>query len=327
MKETKKRDYKAEYKKYGSSKKAKKYRAELNKYNRQKGTYGNGDKKDASHKGGKIVGFEEQSKNRGRREKSRLKKESSDEYGKSLEKIANDKKLKSISKKDRDTLKKLAKLLKKEETTITVEELKRLVKEELLDITESHHDKREGKMAKYDAKEIAQDAADVFKMIDNNDDLPEWLEAKITIAAHNMNTVKDYLTHHQSKKVDEDIGFTPDPDVGKNHYVAPKRDTKGGMKTFYQKFSSPEAKTIIDGSLKKYSKILRKAQYEIIKDWMKAAKAGVIDYFDLIRGFNTGDVRRAHPNEVEFLNSILAKDKIVNRFRSYFGGKKGKKRR
>ena len=73
--EAKKRDYKAEYKKYGSSTKAKKYRAELNKYNRQKGTYGNGDKKDASHKGGKIVGFEEQSKNRGRAEKSRLKKE------------------------------------------------------------------------------------------------------------------------------------------------------------------------------------------------------------------------------------------------------------
>ena len=73
--EAAKRDYKAEYKKYGSSKKSKKYRAELNKYNRQKGTYGNGDKKAASHKGGKIVGFEEQSKNRGRREKSRLKKE------------------------------------------------------------------------------------------------------------------------------------------------------------------------------------------------------------------------------------------------------------
>ena len=75
LKEKAKRDYKAEYKKYGASKKAKKYRAELNKYNRQKGTYGNGDKLDASHKGGKIVGFEEQSKNRGRAEKSRLKKE------------------------------------------------------------------------------------------------------------------------------------------------------------------------------------------------------------------------------------------------------------
>jgi len=81
--EAKARDYKAEYKKYGSSTKAKKYRAELNKYNRQKGTYGNGDKKDASHKGGKIVGFEAESKNRGRAEKSRLKKEEKlDEFNK-----------------------------------------------------------------------------------------------------------------------------------------------------------------------------------------------------------------------------------------------------
>ena len=71
-----KRDYKAEYKKFQSSTESKKYRAELNKYNRDKGTYGNGDGKDASHKGGKIVGFEAESKNRGRAEKSRLKKES-----------------------------------------------------------------------------------------------------------------------------------------------------------------------------------------------------------------------------------------------------------
>ena len=68
------RDYKDEYKKFQSSTKSKKYRAELNKYNRDKGTYGNGDGKDASHKGGKIVGFESEKKNRGRAEKSRLKK-------------------------------------------------------------------------------------------------------------------------------------------------------------------------------------------------------------------------------------------------------------
>ena len=73
--EAAKRDYKAEYKKFQSSDKSKKYRAELNKYNSQKGTYGNGDGKDASHKGGKIVGFEKESVNRGRAEKSRLKKE------------------------------------------------------------------------------------------------------------------------------------------------------------------------------------------------------------------------------------------------------------
>jgi hypothetical protein len=82
-----KRDYKAEYKKYGSSTKAKKYRAELNKYNRKKGTYGNGDGKDASHKGGKIVGFEAESKNRGRAEKSRLKQEVKLSESKAVDKV------------------------------------------------------------------------------------------------------------------------------------------------------------------------------------------------------------------------------------------------
>ena len=67
------RDYKAEYKKHQSSPERIKYRAELVKYNRDKGTYGNGDGKDASHKDGKIVWFEGQSKNRGRAEASRLK--------------------------------------------------------------------------------------------------------------------------------------------------------------------------------------------------------------------------------------------------------------
>ena len=66
------RDYKDEYKKFQSSEKMRKYRAELNRYNRKKGTYGNGDGKDASHKDGKIVGMEDQSINRGRAEKSRL---------------------------------------------------------------------------------------------------------------------------------------------------------------------------------------------------------------------------------------------------------------
>lgn len=69
----KKRDYRAEYRKFQSSDKMKKYRAELNKYNRDKGTYGNGDGLDASHKGGKIVGFEKSSTNKGRAEASRLK--------------------------------------------------------------------------------------------------------------------------------------------------------------------------------------------------------------------------------------------------------------
>jgi len=66
------RDYSKE-RAFQSSAKQRKYRAQLNKYNRDKGVYGNGDNKDASHKGGKIVGYEPESVNRARREKSRLK--------------------------------------------------------------------------------------------------------------------------------------------------------------------------------------------------------------------------------------------------------------
>jgi hypothetical protein len=43
-----------------------KKRVEANKYNREKGTYGNGDGLDASHKGGKVVGLEKAKTNRAR---------------------------------------------------------------------------------------------------------------------------------------------------------------------------------------------------------------------------------------------------------------------
>ena len=53
-------------KEYQCSKERKRYRAALNRANREVGTYGNGDKKDMSHtKKGKLV-KEAQSKNRAR---------------------------------------------------------------------------------------------------------------------------------------------------------------------------------------------------------------------------------------------------------------------
>ena len=96
---------------------------------------------------------------------------------------------------------------------------------------------------------------------------------------------------------------------------------------FYQGFSSKEAKSAIDKGVKDYSALLRKAQYKIIKDWMSKAKSGVVDYFDLVRGLQTGDAKRAHPYETDFLMKMLEKDKIIDRFRKYFGGKKGKRER
>ena len=89
-------------------------------------------------------------------------------------------------------------------------------------------------------------------------------------------------------------------------------------------FSSKEAKTVVDNGLRMWAKELRKVEGKVIKDWMSKAKAGAIDYFDLVRGLQTGDASRAHPEETRFFKALLDRDKIMNRFRSYFGGKKGK---
>ena len=88
-------------------------------------------------------------------------------------------------------------------------------------------------------------------------------------------------------------------------------------------FSSKEAKDIVDDGLRMWAKELRKVEGKVIKDWMTKAKAGVIDYFDIVRGLQVGDARRAHPEETTFFKALIDKDKIMNRFRSYFGGKKG----
>ena len=91
-------------------------------------------------------------------------------------------------------------------------------------------------------------------------------------------------------------------------------------------FSSKEAKDVVDDGLRKWAKDIRKIEGKVVADWMRKAKAGVIDYFDLVRGLETGDAARAHVYETDFFKGLLTRDKIMNRFRSYYGGKKGKKR-
>ena len=113
---------------------------------------------------------------------------------------------------------------------------------------------------------------------------------------------KDDTVYQYQEKVEEDFG-------------APGKQLQG--------YSSKEAKKVVDDGLRNWAKDVRKVEYRVIKDWMSKAKSGVIDYFDLVRGLETGDIARAHPYETKFFKAMLDKDKIMNRFRSYFGGKKG----
>ena len=133
----------------------------------------------------------------------------------------------------------------------------------------------------------------------------------------------------EEKQLNEDFGTPIDSDVVKNpmDYASNKRDDSGSVKMFYNSYSSSEAKKVVEGRLAEYVKQLRKLEGKLVKDWMQGAKSGVIDFFDLMRGFNTGDVRRANGYEIKFLSGLLERDKIQDRFRSYFKGRKGKLRR
>ena len=133
----------------------------------------------------------------------------------------------------------------------------------------------------------------------------------------------------EEKQLNEIFGTPINPDVVKNpmDYASDKRDDSGSVKMFYNSYSSSEAKKVVEGRLKEYVQQLRKLEGKLVKDWMQGAKSGVIDFFDLMRGFNTGDVRRANGYEINFLSGLLERDKIQDRFRSYFKGKKGKPRR
>ena len=116
----------------------------------------------------------------------------------------------------------------------------------------------------------------------------------------------------EEKQLNEDIGTWINPDVSKNPDDYTDKRSGNEMNMFYNSYSSSEAKRVVEGKL--------------VKDWMQGAKSGVIDFFDLMRGFNTGDVRRANGYEIKFLDGLLTRDKIQDRFRSYFKGRKGKRR-
>ena len=147
--------------------------------------------------------------------------------------------------------------------------------------------------------EDSQQLLQKLESMDKESSLPAWWTDKITLASNYLNKSRDYLLNSDLKE----------------SWDSP------------QSYSSKEAQKVVDGAIRNYSKDLRKLQGKIVKDWMSKAKSGVIDFFDLIRGFQHGDSRRAHPYETDFLHKVLTKDKIIDRFRKYFGGKKGKRER
>ena len=73
----------------------------------------------------------------------------------------------------------------------------------------------EGKMMK-DQLDIVMDAADeIYDMVDDDDNLPEWCQNKITKAADYIDSVRDYMMSQDKDDDDDD-----DDDEQKEGYVS-----------------------------------------------------------------------------------------------------------
>ena len=325
------RDYKAEYKKFQSSTKSKKYRAELNQYNRKKGTYGNGDGKDASHKGGKIVGFEKESTNRGRAEKSRLKRET-------LQKLVT----KYGAKKVRETI--IA--VRPKAVTVSGNRMPEepdfeYDPEKVTD--EGFGGELKGKdKDKFEKARIENAEQLGYKATGSSDTKKQKLKM-----AHELKESTDKLVKALKKKLSDEggaAGFKDLKDTAKKmgidltagmvkkmsgisqhrdgDYILESVDEAPITSPSQQPYSSPEAQKMVEKDIVGMSKILGKASQMSIKKMMDGVKSGKYDAFDLQRAIMSGPVRDTSTGERDFMRVLW--NKVRNGFRRY--SKRGKLR-
>ena len=95
---------------------------------------------------------------------------------------------------------------------ITKRQLKRIVKESCAEMAVSlekgvkYGDGGDAKMARGQLYHISQDAANLHDMLNDEDELPEWVQSKIAVTKHNIDAILDYLEYqHRDHLGGEDI--------------------------------------------------------------------------------------------------------------------------
>lgn len=111
-------------------------------------------------------------------------------------------------------------------------------------------DDHEAWMAKSDLHKIAEYAAKLEHMIDGNDELDGWVQAKITIAAEYIGKIYHYLDYHKNHgkmaqpRVGDSVGFEIGDEVYEAEIIAIKEDNKivvdfGSItESFYSSFNA-----------------------------------------------------------------------------------------
>ena len=83
---------------------------------------------------------------------------------------------------------------------ITKKELRKIIKEEMHKVSlekgrDLDYGKGEGKMTRSQLFHIAEYAITLHEMIRDEDDLPEWVQSKVSVMANNIGKIKHYLEY------------------------------------------------------------------------------------------------------------------------------------
>jgi hypothetical protein len=65
---------------------------------------------------------------------------------------------------------------------------------------------REGKMGRNEIHTMMRNAKQLEKMLGNNDDLPEWVQKKLSLASDYMQTIADYLASEKETDAEDETG-------------------------------------------------------------------------------------------------------------------------
>lgn len=75
--------------------------------------------------------------------------------------------------------------------------IKKMVREEITNMLPGGHHDHEAKMAKSELRDMVENGAALYKMIQEGENLPGWVSAYITLASDYMHSVYEYMRENR----------------------------------------------------------------------------------------------------------------------------------
>lgn len=181
----------------------------------------------------------------------------------------------------------------------------------LTNIISEGYQEREGASYKLSLEKISKDAMKVNSMIDSEDDLPAWVQDKVTIAGHNMDAILGYL---EAENIEEGEGLWANIHAKRKRGEKP---AKPGDEGYPDKKSWDKASKSED-----YSKELSEEEYDEACDLVES-----MSFIQEGQKYTFYEIDAPELNEAEYQGRTVKLGKImkgdVKKFKVYVKNDKG----